>query len=190
MTHIVKGCWTASWSRIHCSSLAPGLGTPSAWCRAHSQIGDVCGKQYETCPMEHDDQQVGQRWRKPTRLQLRLKVAVLHTESSDTLYSGVAWTWTPWCRASCLPPRGWSHRQRLASELPENPSTTNPSLGIEVAGVQPHNAHNSQLASSWGHSVLPAIVLGWLAIEVVEVGHCHMKLGHAHVRRIPLGCQG
>jgi hypothetical protein len=94
------------------------------------------------------DQQVGQQCRKPTRLQLILGVAVLRTESSDTLYSEVVQTWTPWCGASCLPPRGRSHRQRLVGELPESLSMMNPFLGVEVAGVQPHDAHRSQPTSS------------------------------------------
>jgi hypothetical protein len=85
---------------------------------------------------------------------------VLHTESFDTLYSEVAQSWTPWCRASCLPLRGQSHRQRLEDELPGNLSTTNPSLDVEVAGVQPHDAHHSQLASSSGHSEWPVFAPG------------------------------
>jgi hypothetical protein len=47
-------------------------------------------RKYRAHPMGHGDQQVGRRCRKPTRLQLSLEVVVLHTESSDTLYSGVA----------------------------------------------------------------------------------------------------
>jgi hypothetical protein len=77
---------------------------------------------------------------------------VLHTKSSNTLYSGVAQTWIPWCGASCLPPRSQSHRQRLAGELPENLSTKNPSPDVKVVGVQPHDAHHSPLAPSSGHS--------------------------------------
>jgi hypothetical protein len=90
--------------------------------------------------MGHGDHQVGWRCWKPTRLQLSLEDAMLHIESIDTLYS-----------ASCLPLRGQSRRQRLAGELPENLSTKNPSLDVEVAGVQPHGARHSQLASSSGH---------------------------------------
>jgi hypothetical protein len=77
---------------------------------------------------------------------------VQHTESFDTLYSEVAQTWTPWCEASYLPLRGRSHRQRLVGELPKNPSTKNPSLGVGVAGARPHDARRSPLASSSGHS--------------------------------------
>jgi hypothetical protein len=40
---------------------------------------------------------------------------------------------------------------KTSGELPENPSTMNPSLGVEVASVQPHDARYSQLASSSGH---------------------------------------
>jgi hypothetical protein len=97
--------------------------------------------------MERDDQKVGRQCKKPTRLQLSLLVVALLAESSDTLYSGVDRTWTPWCRDSCLPPRGKSHQQRLAGELPESPSTTNRSLDVEVAGVQLHDAHRSQPSS-------------------------------------------
>jgi hypothetical protein len=61
----------------------------------------------------------------------------------------------------------------------------NPCLDVKVAGVQPHDAHHSQLASSSGHSEWPVVALGWRA---VEVGHCHVRLGHAHVRGIPQGC--
>jgi hypothetical protein len=110
--------------------------------------------------MGHGDQQVGQRCRKPIRLQLSLEVAVLRTEPSDTLYSGVARTWTPWCGVSCLPPRGQSHRQRLVGELPENLSTKNPSLDVEVAGVQLHDACHSRVASSSGHSEWQVVASG------------------------------
>jgi hypothetical protein len=79
---------------------------------------------------------------------------------------------------------GWSHWQRLAGELLESLNTKNPSLDVEVAGVQPHDARYSQPASSWGHSVLPAVVLGWLVGEVVEVEHCHVGLGHIQVWQI------
>jgi hypothetical protein len=85
---------------------------------------------------------------------------VLRTESFNTLYSGVAQTWTPWCEASSLPPRGQSHRQRLVSELLGNPNMKNPSLDVKAAGVQPHDAHHSQLASSSGHSVWPVVAIG------------------------------
>jgi hypothetical protein len=80
--------------------------------------------------------------------------------SSDTLYSGVAQTWTPWCGDSYLPPRGLSHRQRLADELPENPSMKNPSPNVEVVGVHPHDARHSPLASSSGHSEWPVVPPG------------------------------
>jgi hypothetical protein len=83
---------------------------------------------------------------------------VLCTKSSDTLYSEIVQTWTLWCRANCLLLRGWLHQERLASELPESPSTMNPSLGVEVASVQPHDARHSQPTSSLGHSVLPLAV--------------------------------
>jgi hypothetical protein len=76
------------------------------------------------------------------------------------MYSEVAQTWTPWCEASCLPPRGQSHQQRLVGELPENLSTMNPSLGVKVAGVQLHDTRHSQLASSSGHSEWPVVALG------------------------------
>jgi hypothetical protein len=36
--------------------------------------------------------------------------------------------------------------------------------------------------------MLPAVVPGRLASEVVEVGHCHVGLGHAHVWQIPPEC--
>jgi hypothetical protein len=77
---------------------------------------------------------------------------VQRIEFFDTLYSEVAQTWTPWWTASCPPLRGRSHQQRLAGELPENPSTKNPSLGVRVVGARPHDAHHSQSASSSGHS--------------------------------------
>jgi hypothetical protein len=85
---------------------------------------------------------------------------VLRPESSDTLYSAVAQTWTPWCRASCLPPRGQSHRQRLVVELPKNLSMKNSSPDIEVAGVQPCDTQHSQLAYSSSHSEGPVVALG------------------------------
>jgi hypothetical protein len=85
---------------------------------------------------------------------------MLRTESSNTLYSRVAQTWTPWCGASCLPPRGQSHRQRLVGALPGNLSMKNRSLDVEVAGVQPHDAHHSHLASSLGYSKWPVVAPG------------------------------
>jgi hypothetical protein len=85
---------------------------------------------------------------------------VLCTESFDTMYNEVAQTWTPWCGASCLHPMGRSHRQRLAGELTENPNTTKPSRDAGVAGVQFHNAHHSQLASSSGRSEWPLVAPG------------------------------
>jgi hypothetical protein len=185
MTHIGQGCWTASCSRIHCGFLTQGPETPSAWCGADPQIGDVRGRQYRSRPMEHDDHQVWRRCRKPTRLQLSLWVAALRTESSDTLYSGVAQPWTLWCGASSLPPRGRSHQRRLADELPENLSTKNPSLDVGVAGTRPHDAHHSQLASSSGHSEWPDVAPSWWASEVVGVGHHHVEHGHVHFRQIP-----
>jgi hypothetical protein len=101
----------------------PALATLDQW--RHSPIH--CRRGWE--------KDLGARCRKPIRLQLSLKAVVLRTESSDTLYSVIARTWTPWCGASCLPPRGQSHRQRLACELPENPSMKNPSLDVEVTGI-------------------------------------------------------
>jgi hypothetical protein len=82
---------------------------------------------------------------------------VLRTKYFDTLYSGVVQTWTPWCGVSYPPPRGRSHRQRLAGELLENSSMKNPSLGVEVVGARPHDTRCSPLASSSGHSA-------WLVI--------------------------
>jgi hypothetical protein len=110
--------------------------------------------------MGYGDQQVGRRCKKPSRLQLSLRVVVLHTESFDTLYNGVARTWTLWCEVNYLPPRGWSHWQRLAGELPENLSTKNPSLDVGVAGIWLHDAHHSRLASSSSHSEWPAVAPG------------------------------
>jgi hypothetical protein len=43
-TRIGQGCLTASCSRIHCVFLTQGPGTPSTWCGADPQIGDVRGK--------------------------------------------------------------------------------------------------------------------------------------------------
>jgi hypothetical protein len=59
-----------------------------------------------------------------------------------------------------MPPRGRSYRQRLAGELPENPSTKNHSLDVGVAGAQPHDAHHSPLASSSSHSEWAAVSPG------------------------------
>jgi hypothetical protein len=97
---------------------------------------------------------------KPPRLQLSLSVAARHIESSDTLFSEVSQTWTLWCGASCPPPVGQSHRQRLEGELPENLSTKNPSLDVRVAGARPHVAHRSPLASSSSHSMWLVVALG------------------------------
>jgi hypothetical protein len=102
--------------------------------------------------MELGDQQVGRRCMKPTRLQLSLSVAVRRTECVDTLCIEGAQTWTLWCGASCLPPVGQSHRQRLAGELPENLSMKNLSLDVRVAGARSHDAHHSPLASSSNNS--------------------------------------
>jgi hypothetical protein len=93
-------------------------------------------------------------------LQLCLKATVQRTESFDTLYSEVVQTWTLWCRASYLPLRDRSHLQRLVGELPKNLSTKNPSLGVGVAGAQPHDARHSPLASSSGHSAWLAVAPG------------------------------
>jgi hypothetical protein len=105
--------------------------------------------------MELGDQQVGRRCMKPTKLQLSLSVVVWHTESSDTLCSEVAQTWTLWCGASCQ-----SHQQRLAGELPKNPSMKNPSLYIRDAGARPHDAHHSPLASSSSNSAWTVVAPG------------------------------
>jgi hypothetical protein len=94
------------------------------------------------------DQQVGRQCRKPSRLHLSLRVVALLAESSNTLYSKVVQTWILWCGASYPPPRGQSHRQRLVGELPESLSTKNPSLDVEVVGVQPHNDCRSRPTSS------------------------------------------
>jgi hypothetical protein len=93
-------------------------------------------------------------------LQLRLLVAALCTKSFDTLYSEVAQTWAPWCGANCLPLRGRSHQQRLVGELLENPSMKNPSVGVGVAGVRPHDARRFPLASSLGCSEWPVVAPG------------------------------
>jgi hypothetical protein len=85
---------------------------------------------------------------------------MLHIESFDTRYSEVAQTWTPWCGASCLPLRGQSHQQRLVGELSGNLSMKNPSVDVEVAGVQPHDTHHSRLDSSSGYSEWPVVALG------------------------------
>jgi hypothetical protein len=98
--------------------------------------------------MELGDQQVGRRCMKLTTLQLSHSVAARRTESSDTLCSEVAQSWTPWFGASCLPPAGQSHRQRLLGELPENLSMRNPSLDVRVVGIWPRDARRSPLASS------------------------------------------
>jgi hypothetical protein len=97
---------------------------------------------------------------KSTSLQLRLSVVVRCTESSDTLCSKVAQTWTLWCGANCPPLVGQSHRQRLAGELPENLSTRNRSLDVSVAGARPHDARHSTLASSSSHYAWPVVAPG------------------------------
>jgi hypothetical protein len=91
--------------------------------------------------MEHGDQQVGRRGMKSTRLQLSLLVIARHTESSDTLCRPEAQTWTLWCGLSFPPPVGQLYQQRLAGELPENPSTKNPSLDVGLPGARPHDTH-------------------------------------------------
>jgi transposase len=85
---------------------------------------------------------------------------VLRIESFDTLYSEVAQTWTPWCRASCLPPTGRSLQQRPAGESPENLSMKNLSLDVGVTGARLHDAHHSPLASSSGHSKWTVVAPG------------------------------
>jgi hypothetical protein len=135
--------------------------------------------------MELGDQQVGWQCMKPTRLQLSLSVAAQHTESSDTLCSNIAQTWTLWCGASCPPLVGQSHWQRLVGELPENPSTRNPSLDAGVPDAWPHNACRSPLAFSSSYSAWPVVAPGGWVGEAVEVGHRHVRLDHAHVRWIP-----
>jgi hypothetical protein len=87
--------------------------------------------------MELGNQQVGRRCMKPTRLQLSLSVAARHTESFHSLCNEGAQTWTLWCGASCLPPVGTLHRQRLMGELSKFPSTKNPSLDVGVADARP-----------------------------------------------------
>jgi hypothetical protein len=72
-----------------------------------------------------------------------LRVVVLHTQSSGTLYSGVVQVWTSWCGASFPPTRGQLHRQRLVGELSERLSTMNPSLDVKAAGVQLYDSHHS-----------------------------------------------
>jgi hypothetical protein len=91
---------------------------------------------------------------------MSLKVVVLCIESSDTLHSGVAQTWTLWCGARCPPLRGQSRRQRMASEFPKNPSMKNPSPDVEVAVIQPYDAHHSPLASSLVHSKWSIVAQG------------------------------
>jgi hypothetical protein len=85
---------------------------------------------------------------------------VVCTKSSDTLYSDVAQTWTPWCGASYPPPRGRSHWQRLAGELPKNLSRKNPSPDVGVASARPHDARRSPLASSSSHFEWPVVAPG------------------------------
>jgi hypothetical protein len=80
---------------------------------------------------------------RPIRLQLRLRVVALHTESSDTIYSGGGKFWIQSCIASCSLPGDQSHRKRLADGLLENPSTMGLGLDVEVASVQPHDASHS-----------------------------------------------
>jgi hypothetical protein len=107
--------------------------------------------------MELGDQKVGQQCMKPTRLQMSFLVVAQRIESFDTLWNEGAQTWTLWCGASCPPPVGQLHRQRLAGELPENPSTKNPSLDVRVTGAQPHDTHHSPPASSSSHSAWPVV---------------------------------
>jgi hypothetical protein len=85
---------------------------------------------------------------------------VLCTKSSDALYSEVAQIWTLWCEASCPHPRGRSHRQRLAGELPKNLSMKNPTLYVGVDGARPYDARHSPLASSSSHSKWPVVAPG------------------------------
>jgi hypothetical protein len=87
--------------------------------------------------MEPDDQRVVQQCTRPTRLQLSLEVVGARIEFSDTPYSAAAQTWPLSCRASFLPPRGPSSRQRLVRESPRNLSMKNPGLDVGVA-VTPH----------------------------------------------------
>jgi hypothetical protein len=63
-------------------------------------------------------------------------------------------------------------------ELPGNLSTKNPSLDVKVSGIQPHDAHHSELASTSGHSEWSVVAPGSRVVEVVEVGHYHVGLGH------------
>jgi hypothetical protein len=94
---------------------------------------------------------------KPTRFQLSLSIAAWHTESSDTLYSEVAQTWILWCGASCSPPMGQSHQQRLAGGLLENLSTKNPPPDVGFDGAWPHDSHRSPLVSSSSHFEWPVV---------------------------------
>jgi hypothetical protein len=147
-------------SQIHCGSLAQGPGTPSAYCGADPQIGGVHGRQYGIHPMGHGDHQAG--WgdvgSPPCS---NCASELLHSvQSLLILYSEVVQTWTLWCGASCSPVRGRSHQQRLAGELPENPSLKNPSLGVGVAGARLNNARCSPLASSSGHSAWLVVAPG------------------------------
>jgi hypothetical protein len=56
--------------------------------------------------------------------------------------------------------KGRLHQETLAGELPESPSMKNPSLGVGVAGAQPHDTLHSQLASTSGHSEWTIVSLG------------------------------
>jgi hypothetical protein len=94
------------------------------------------------------------------QVQLSPSVIARCTESSDTLCSEVAQTWTLWCGASYPLPAGQAHRKRLVGVLPENPSTKNPSLHVGVGGAQPHDAHHSPLASSSSHSACLVVAPG------------------------------
>jgi hypothetical protein len=97
---------------------------------------------------------------KLTRLQLNLSVAVQHTKSSDTLCNEGAQTWTLWCGASCPPPVGQSHQQRLVGELLENLSMKSPSLDVRAAIARPHDARRSPLASPSSHFEWPVVAPG------------------------------
>jgi hypothetical protein len=143
MTHIRQGYWTALCSQTRCGSLARDPRTLWACCGADPQISDEHGRLFGTHPMGFDDQQVGQLCRRPTKLQLTLVVVGPHTEFSGTPYSAAAQTWTLSCGASCPPLGDRSHQWRLAGELLGDPSIMDPGLGVEVAGVQPHDASHS-----------------------------------------------
>jgi hypothetical protein len=130
-------------SRTRCGSPILVRGPPLA-CDVEDppRAGDH-GRWCGTRPMEPDDQQVVRQCTRPTRFQLNLKVVGPHIESSETLYSAAAQTWTLLCGASCPPSGGLSSRQRLVGESPRNPSTKNPDLDVRVVDGLPNDASHS-----------------------------------------------